>query len=231
MRERWRVAVLDSGLGTGQPVASCRFVDDGRTVLSSAVEPDRFGHGTSVAEVICGRANRCDLLIGQVLDHRGVTTAAALAAAIDWSVREGVDLIHMSLGLREDRQILAEAVAAAVGAGCIIVASTPARGEGTYPARYPGVIRATGDARCGWDEISDLHSARADFGGCPRHASVAANLAGPNFGGASLGAAHVTRFLVEHVSPGPDIFRVRAHLCAMARYAGVETRGGRVAAR
>jgi subtilisin family serine protease len=168
-----------------------------------------------VAEVICGNRNAgcgCDLFVGQVLDHRGVTTAAALAAAIHWSVEVGANLIHTSLGLREDRQTLAEAVAAAVAAGCIIVASTPARGAGTHPARYPDVIRATGDARCRWDEISDLHSSQADFGGCPR------------LGGASLGAAHVTRFLVEHVAPGLGTVAVRLQLGEMAQYTGIEER-------
>ena len=273
MRDRWRVAVLDSGLRDAtarldlaaplgqaaprdpvvsrnlavpcapaasrvlaalpEPVASCRFIDDGRTVLCSAVVPDPVGHGTSVAEVICGNRNNargCDFLVGQVLDHRGVTTAAALAAAIHWSVRVGADLIHMSLGLREDRQTLAKAVAAAVDAGCIIVASTPARGEGTYPACYPDVIRATGDARCQWDEISDLHSSQADFGGCPRHASGPAASEDPRavrLGGASLGAAHVTRFLIEHVAPGLDAVAVRAQLSAVARYSGVEARSNR----
>lgn len=234
MRERWRVAVLDSGLrdpaALASPAASCRFNDDGRAVRCSAVVPDPLGHGTSVAEVICQNRNSvrgCDLFVGQVLDHRGVTTAAALAAAIHWSVEVGVDLIHMSLGLREDRQTLAEAVSAASAAGCIIVASTPARGEATYPARYPEVIRATGDARCRWDEISDLRSIQADFGGCPRHASGSASPDRPDatpLGGASLGAAHVTRFLVEHIAPGSGAVAVRVQLAEMARYTGIESR-------
>lgn len=231
MRERWRVAVLDSGLGFApgrfrptvvagfpDPGASCRFIDDGSAVLCSDAVPDPIGHGTSVAEIICPQdgAAACELFVGQVLDHRGITTAAALAAAIHWSVRVGAQLIHMSLGLREDRQILAEAVGTAVDAGSIVVASAPARGEGTYPARYPGVIRATADARCQRDEISDLHSSQADFGGCSRH------LHQTRLGGASLGAAHVTRFLVEHLVPGLGAAAVRAQLSVMARHTGIE---------
>jgi hypothetical protein len=218
VRKRWRVAVLDSGLGAyPEGVVSCRFVDDGRTVSCLTVVPDPTGHGTSVAEIIRGR-RACDLLVGQVLDDRGTTTAAALAAAINWSVRAGADLIHMSLGLREDRQILARAVAAAVDAGRIVVASSPARGACTYPASYPGIFRATADARCQRDEISDLHSSQADFGGCPHY------LHAMRPGGASLGAAHVTRFLVEHTVPGQAAAAVRSQLQSLARHIGIEAR-------
>ena len=221
MRKRWRVAVLDSGLGAyPEGVVSCRFVDDGHTVLCSEAVPDPIGHGTSVTEIICGRRDGApELLVGQVLDHRGTTSAAALAAAIDWSVRAGADLIHMSLGLREDRQILERAAAAAVDAGRIVVASSPARGACTFPASYPGIIRATADARCQLDEISDLHSSQADFGGCPYY------LHATRLGGASLGAAHVTRFLVEHAAPGQDAAAVRSRLRSMARHTGIEARG------
>ena len=220
MRDRWRVAVLDSGLADLStapgsrlaPVASCRFVDTGQEVLTAPTICDAMGHGTDVSEVICGGPRSVDLLVGQVLDHRGVTTPAALAAAIEWSVDEGADLIHMSLGLREDRPVLAVAIDRAVKARCIVVASAPARGECTFPARYPHVIRATGDARCQRDEISALNSAQADFGGYPR------------LGGASLGAAHLTRFLAERIAPGSEIAAVRTQLCAMARYRGIETK-------
>jgi hypothetical protein len=234
VRDRWRVAVLDSGLAqraapgglSPMPVASCRFVDTGREVLTAPAVSDPIGHGTYVSEVICGASRAVDLFIGQVLDHRGVATAAAVAAAISWSLAVRADLIHMSLGLREDRQVLAAAVAIAVRAGCIVIASAPARGEGTFPARYPQVIRATGDARCKQDEISELNSAQADFGGCPRHVRGVdpGDPGSVRFGGASVGAAHLTRFLMDRVAPGSDVTAVRAELRAMARYHGVETK-------
>jgi Subtilase family len=231
VRDRWRVVVLDSGLSDPAmqrglhriTVAASRFVDNGREVLAAPVINDPVGHGTDVSEVICSASRAVDLLVGQVLDHRGVTTAAAVAAAISWSVNAGADLIHMSLGLREDRDVLAAAVAMAIRAGCIVVASAPARGEGTFPARYPQVIRATGDARCQPGDISELSSAQADFGGCPRRLE-SGDPGSARFGGASLGAAHLTRFLVDRVAPGSDVTAVRAQLRGLARYHGIETR-------
>jgi len=234
VRDRWRVAVLDSGLADPMrppdlcalPIASCRFVDNGREVVTAPAVSDPFGHGTHVCEIICSASRTVELLVGQVLDSRGVATAAAVAAAISWSVRACADLIHMSLGLREDRDVLAAAVASAVSAGSVVVASAPARGNGTFPACYPQVIRATGDARCQPDEISALNSPHADFGGCPRHVRRmgSADARSACFGGASLGAAHLTRFLVDRVEPGSDVTAIRAQLCAMARYHGIETK-------
>jgi hypothetical protein len=238
VRDRWCVAVLDSGLADRAtlrglpltPVASCRFTDNGREVFTGPAISDPVGHGTDVSEVICSASRAVDLLVGQVLDPRGIATAAAVAAAIGWSLDAGADLIHMSLGLRENRHVLAAATATAVKSGCIVVASAPARGESTFPASYPEVIRATGDARCQRDEISHLKSAQADFGGCPRHVQRVepADPSTVRFGGASLGAAHLTRFLVDRIAPGSDVTSVRARLSAMACYLGTETKSQRL---
>lgn len=228
----WRVAVLDSGCVNPTaapfsglpPLAACRFVDTGREVLRTPAIDDASGHGTTVADIISSAQRPVRLLIGQVLDHQGVTTAAAVAAGILWSIEEGSNLIHMSLGLREDRRVLGLAVEAAIRAGCIVVASTPARGEGTFPARYPQVISATGDARCERDEISALNSPQADFGGCPGRMFVGAASGAESVrqGGASFGAAHLTRFLIERIAPGSEVGIVRAQLQALARYQGIE---------
>ena len=48
------------------------------------------------------------------------------------------------------------ACAALLGQGAVLVAAHPARGAPCFPAAYPGVIAATGDARCGWQELSQL---------------------------------------------------------------------------
>ncbi len=64
------------------------------------------------------------------LDGRPAS-AAAVAAAVDWAVAAGADLIHMSLGLAADRAVLGAAVQRAVELGRIIVAAAPrARGDG-----------------------------------------------------------------------------------------------------
>ena len=230
---RWRVALID---GCGRwPGALCAaaFSSRGGGVEQHAPGRDPTGHGTRIAnllteEVAGAEAGAppasaahgavregapCELLLAQVFSSEAPATAAAVAAAIDWAVVNGGELLHMSIGLAADRAVLAAAVRRALAAGCIIVASTPARGRPVFPASYADVIRATGDARCASGEISILD---ADlFGGCPRYARVA---------GSSIGAAWVSR----HIVRGPKLARAPlvAALRAGAQYVGRERRVG-----
>ena len=219
MPEGWNVALIDSGADPptlGAARAACRFVDTRGRVAAHPVVADANGHGARVAGVLLDDAVPATLLVAQVFDHRRVTTAATVAAAIHWAIAERATLVHMSLGLREDRAVLAAAVAEAAAAGILLVASTPARGTPSFPAAYPGVIRGTGDARCGPAEISALDADRAHFGGCARTAGGA--------GGASIGAAHLSRFILRTLAPGDGYDASRRRLAALARFHGPEHR-------
>jgi hypothetical protein len=218
---RWRVAILDSGLdpAVALPIReSARFEVSETLVRREPALPDMLGHGTRVAQIIASAEPRPELLIAQVLDARGMASAAALAAAVAWAVSNGAQLLHMSLGLAQDRAVLREAVAAATGAGALLVASCPARGAMTYPARYDGVLSASGDARCQAGEISALGEGYAEFGGCVRIGSEERSR------GASIGAAHVTRFIIAHARPGEPIAALRTRLATLAAYRGPERR-------
>ena len=210
-----RLGLVDSGLPAEQAVAAARSFTGG------AVSVDHLGHGTAISQVICHHAPSVTLYNAQVFDGHGVTTARAVAEAIDWLIAEKVDLINLSLGLAQDRAILAAACGRAIEAGIIVIAASPARGAATYPASYPGVIRATGDARCAGDEISFLDSAQADFGGCPRGMD---NDAGLQIGGASFGAAHISGQAAAYLLKGGDKNSVRDWLVSRAKYIHNERR-------
>lgn len=222
MPERsWRVAILDSGIGPAlapSVTRARRFVDEGDQVREHPPTDDPIGHGTAVASIIAGVCRPVELLIGQVLNERARCTAATLAAAIHWGLQERADLLHVSLGLPHDRAVLESAIAAATAAGVLVVAAAPARGLTTYPASYPGVIRATGDARCGGEQISLLASAAADFGACPVHQGPWGRTAR----GASVGAAHVSRYIVTHVTAGLPAAQVFESLTRGASFRGPE---------
>lgn len=207
-----RVGLVDSGVSADQ----AEYVN---AFMPGDTRPDRLGHGTGVCEVILHHAPKCQLYSAQVFADSGVTTARAVAVAIDWLVTEKVDLINLSLGLEHDRSLLKEACVRAVAAGIILVASSPAQGAAVYPSSYDGVIRATGDARCGSSEISFLDSDQADFGGCPRGINAASRA-----GGASMGTAHISGQVAGFLLSGGDRQRVREWLVSRAKYVHNECR-------
>ena len=222
MRERgWRVAVLDSGISPLPPAGLGRirrFIDEGERVLEGEPVEDPIGHGTMVADIIGAAAGRVRLLVGQVLNERGRSTAAVLAAAIGWALSQRAQLLHFSLGLSADRTVLRAAIGEAVAAGVLVVAAAPARGRITYPAFYPGVIRATGDARCDDAQISYLGTAAADFGACALYRSRS----GQATRGASVGAAYLSRHIVTHLAPGLAAPQAHAALVRRATFLGPE---------
>ena len=211
---RWRLGLIDScGEQAGSVASACFMADGGkvRRVLSGA---DPTGHGSRIAAILTHNLSNCDLLLAQVFATPGPTCAAVVSAAIDWCLGEGVNLMHISLHLTVNRPVLAAAVARAVAQDCIVMAATPARGGVVYPAAYSGVIRGTGDARCSPSEISRL--APATFGGCPRHGESTVSDQG-----ASIGAAHVTRKLLEGVVQRTSV-EASVALTVRAKYWGPE---------
>jgi subtilisin family serine protease len=219
----WRVAVIDSGIdpqGVACPRAVRRFVDTGSLVIEAEPVTDPTGHGTQIAAIIASGDRPIELIGAQVLNAGGRSTAATVGAAVEWAVSQRVHLIHLSLGLREDRPVLAAAIVAAVASGVLIVASTPARGAPCYPASYPGVLRATGDARCKLDEIAQLDTLQADFGACAEHASAGGRI----LRGASIGAASLSRFIISKLSPSLDAAAIRDSLAQLSSYRGPERR-------
>jgi hypothetical protein len=178
-----RVGLVDTGIAPSLG----RSIDAAKA-FTLPLSDDASGHGTRIARIVLQHAPDARLLIAQAFGPGGRAEAAAVADALRWLIAERARLVNLSLGLPRDRDVLRAAVAEALAAGLILIASTPARGAPVYPAAYPGVLRVTGDARCSPGEISALGGEPADYGACPR------DLDGSP-GGASLAAAHVTGLL------------------------------------
>lgn len=217
------VGLIDSGVSAALAPACCEsrgfVLNTSSAVVETEVQEDRLGHGAALGEILLTAGTGIELLNAQVFTDRLSCSAAQVAAALDWMVRQNVRLVNMSFGLRGDREILRRACANALDAGVVLVASSPARGEPVYPASYPGVIRATGDARCAVDEISMLDTAQADFGAHVRCRQV--GMAGASVGCAHL-SAYATRLLAE--SPFSGVTQLRRRLEERASYRGAERR-------
>lgn len=218
------VGVVDSGFASGQAHrvahAAAFMLVDGQP-RCGAVSADRLGHGSALIDVMATLAPAARFAVAQVFGARPVTSAAQVAAAIDWLAASGVRLINLSLGLTEDRAVLRAACVRALRAGVVLCAAAPARGTQVYPAAYPGVFRMTGDARCAREEISHLQTRHADFGAHVR--PLDGRVAG---GGASVGCAHLAGHIARYLCSGGDarLTAVRAWLIAQASYHGPERR-------
>ena len=222
------VGLLDTGVAAeldARVVASRRFrLDPAREVEGLAGGGDALGHGTALARVIVAGAPQARLLDARIFEGTMATSAAVAAAGLDWLVAEGADLVNMSFGLHEDRAVLRQACARAAAGGAILLGAAPARGAPVYPGAYADVIRVSGDARCGPDEVSVLGGGQADFGAHPRP-SQGFEGEGPG-GGASFAVPHLcailAAFLGRHRQAGHAA--ARHHLEAIARYHGPERR-------
>jgi hypothetical protein len=216
-----RIAILDSGVTLPPPsppvAARAAFVLSEGMVVSAAPHPDRIGHGGAVAAIVQSLVPTAALLDAQIFDEEPTTSAAVVAAGLRWAVEQGARLATMSFGLPSDRAVLRAAVQDALDAGVLLVAARPARGGPVWPAAYPGVIAATGDARCAPGELSILPGA---YGACPRRCGD--DSAHPRTGGASLAVGHLAGLLAR-LAP-MDRAEAVAQLDGLARWRGPERR-------
>lgn len=225
-KDKILIGLVDSGCGfAGFPATGCDRVvvsqafrfDEG--IVLAPVTDDQLGHGSALLEVMAEQAPDAEFAIAQIFTERLATTPAQVAAAIDWLVEQQVDLINLSLGLRNDREVLRTACERALAAGVIICASSPAKGDPVYPSAYPGVLRMTGDARCqSPQQLSCLKTQYADFGGYVKARNGVI--------GASAGCAQLTGHIGRYLSQGgaADLASVDRWLESQADYFGVEVR-------
>jgi hypothetical protein len=230
MNVNLKLGVIDSGVRdtpAGVSVFTKRFDPDSvqapvpdRGHTHQEASSDQMEHGSAIAKIILEKVPFADLFMAQVFQQKLVTTPNQVAAAINWLVGEGVQLINMSFGLTNDRDVLRNACHHALDHGVILVAAASARGDPVYPANYPGVIRATGDARCSPNEISCLNTDQADFGG--HVISTNGIIKGASVGCAYI-AAFIASYLFDHRNKSPE--EIIKWLTDQAKYQGPESKG------
>ncbi|HEY1158357.1 MAG TPA: S8 family serine peptidase, partial [Arthrobacter sp.] len=115
-----KVAVLDSGVASDNPdiapkVQAQANFSSSATKRGDAAAEDYYGHGTHVAGIVAATANNsrgvagvcpgCVILAGKVLSDTGMGSTSALANGIDWAVKNGANVINMSLAVRASRTL------------------------------------------------------------------------------------------------------------------------------
>ena len=208
-----RVGLVDSGVSEMQ----MHLVMGQKDFVGSGAIIDRLGHGAAIVERLLSSGTEFELCVARVFADQLVCTVDQCAEAINWLIAQKPIFINLSFGLRRDSEGLQAACAAAVASDVGLVAASPAQGDAVYPAAYPGVVRATGDARCASTEVAWLGSQQAD---------VAGYVGDPATGhaGASIGCASVSARLLRMIenNPGSEFGGLVRQLEAEAEYHGAE---------
>lgn len=157
------VAVVDSGVAADNVHFPKGSVLSGRSFVGGAATTDESGHGTAIAGAIAARdigdrSGVVGIAPGATILPVKITggedggdeeqqRSANLADGIAWAASAGADVINLSLSTTSNRPDVRAAVAAAVAAGAIVVASSGNREQAAdakdglrFPAGYPGVI-------------------------------------------------------------------------------------------
>lgn len=149
---RIRIGVIDTGVDYRHPDLKHSLMRGINLLNRNMLPHDDNGHGTHIAGTIAA-ANQMKGIIGvaprslihpvKAFDHNGSAYVSDIILGIDWCVRNGMNIINMSFGMKSSSRALLNAVINAYNAGVVIVASSGndnRRKAIDYPARYPQTI-------------------------------------------------------------------------------------------
>jgi thermitase len=146
------VAVLDTGIDANHIDLNGKI---GREInlTDSVTAGDSYGHGTHIAGIIAaenssgvmGLAPGVRLLNVKVADDRGKCGLSALENGIIWAVREGADVINVSIEMEDHSERLEKAINYAWEHGVLIIAAAGNNGDDApiYPAYYGKTMAVT----------------------------------------------------------------------------------------
>ena len=172
------VAVIDTGVNptaelSNRLVPGWDFVDNDNDPSEESIAGNAYGHGTFIAhEIAANKGNNqggwgvcesCKIMPLRVLGENGSGSMWTVAAAIDWAVTNGADVINLSLGSSSGDSISFNSVKRAVENGVVVVAAAGNSGARfdkypSYPAAYQNVLSVTshsqGRSRSGFSNYS-----------------------------------------------------------------------------
>lgn len=147
-----KVGVIDTGIDFKHPALRGSIIP-GINLVNKGMPPnDDNGHGTHIAGTIAA-SNPNHGMIGvapnaliapiKAFDENGSAYVSDIIQAIDWCVKNDMDVINMSFGMRTRSKAMQNAVIRAFNKGIIIVASSGNESKKKaidYPARYSHTI-------------------------------------------------------------------------------------------
>ncbi len=146
-----KIAVIDSG--KSEHFETEKAFVSAKNFSKSNVVTDKNGHSTFVSAIIAAEKNdegiigvapKAKLYYAKAIDDSGCGDPSALANAVNWSVKQQVDIISISAGMFFDFKPLRAAIKRAYERNIIIVCAVGNSGTRHYdvafPARYPEAI-------------------------------------------------------------------------------------------
>lgn len=140
------LAVLDTGLNVSLPDYVGRVLPGYDFVNNDSDPADDQGHGSAVTAVAAGTGNNgqdtagidwnCRIMPLKVLDSSNNGFYSVWAAAIDYAVANGADVINLSAGGPTSDTTLTNAIDNAISHGVIFVTIT--HNDGSNTIRFPG---------------------------------------------------------------------------------------------
>ena len=156
MKTPVRIAVVDSGVHAQHPhvngvAGGVSITPDGREETDYT---DRLGHGTAVAAAIREKAPDAEIYAVKVFHDSLATRIESLVHALDWSEKNGMNLINLSLGTDNPQHeaVLRAAVDRLVGQGIKLIAAYEDSGVRWLPGSIAGVVPVVLDWDCPRDE-------------------------------------------------------------------------------
>jgi subtilisin family serine protease len=187
-----RIGIVDTGVNPWHPhvrgrISGCRILlgSDGRLHEDDDFR-DPLGHGTAVAGVIREALPQAEIFAVRVFDAAETTYPSLVARGILRAAAQRCGFINVSVAVPPGpgAGALAAACAAAIDAGCVLVACARADRPGALPAALPGVYSVTADDRLPPGEVVARGPLQLIASGRPRELDAApppGNLRGPSF--------------------------------------------------
>lgn len=224
-----KVAVVDSGIDAEHPrvggvADSVAFEldpesEDGYRMVEGPHE-DLYGHGTACAGIIRSLAPEAEIHSVRVLGRNLSSKGLLFAAALEWAVEAGMQVVNLSLSSRSEQWFgpLHDLADQAYFANVMLVCAANNVPGPTYPSQYASVLSVA--AREGSDPFALAYNPRppVEFGAPGIDVDVAWKEGSITATGNSFAAPHVAGLVALLLSKHPHLtpFQVKTVLQAVS---------------
>lgn len=187
-----RIGIVDTGVNPWHShvrgaVTGCRiFVDAEGRIAEDDDFRDPIGHGTAIAGLVREAFADAEIFAVRVFDDHDRTYPSLVARGLLRAAAQGCSHINLSLAVPAGAgtRVLEQASAAAIEAGCVLVAPRHPDWPDALPAACQGVHMALADDTLGPGEVRRLGPLCLAAADRPRELALAVprgNLRGPSF--------------------------------------------------